>query len=97
VLLDLVLAVDWVLAIYCWLALAAMIMIWLKGFNVVTDKTRGVALIDKGLGYLVEPLLRPIRAVVPVLGGVDGSPFLLLIIVMWARYLMALYLIPKLA
>jgi YggT family protein len=97
VLLDIVFAVDWVLAIYCWLALAAMVMVWLKGFNVVTDKTYGVAFIDRCLGLLVEPLLRPIRAVVPVLGGVDGSPFLLLLILMWARYLVALYLIPKLA
>jgi len=65
VLLDLVLAVDWVLAIYCWLALAAMVMVWLKGFNVVTAKTHGVAFVDRYLGLLVEPALRPIRAVVP--------------------------------
>jgi YggT family protein len=97
VLLYLVLAVDFVLAIYAWLALAAMLMVWLKGFNVVTGKTHGVAFIDKWLGVVVEPVLRPIRAVVPVLGGVDGSPFVLLLIVMFARYLMALYLIPKLA
>jgi YggT family protein len=96
VLLTLVLAVDWVLAVYCWLALVAMVMIWLKGFNVVTDKTPTVPVIDKCLGILVEPLLRPIRAVIPPLGGVDGSPFLLLLILMWARYLIALYLIPRL-
>jgi YggT family protein len=97
VLLYLVLAVDWVLAIYAWLALAAMVMVWLKGFKAVTDKTRWVPFVDKYLGFLVEPVLRPIRAVLPALGGVDGSPFLLLLIVMWIRYLMALYLIPRLA
>lgn len=95
-LLDLVLAFDWVLAIYAWLALAAMVMVWLKGFHVVTDKTHGVPFIDKYLGLLVEPVLRPIRKILPPLGGVDGSPFLLLLIVMWVRYLMALYLIPRL-
>jgi YggT family protein len=97
VLLDLVLAVDWVLAVYVWLAFAAMLLVWLKGFKVVSDDTHGVAFISKYLGFLVEPVLRPIRAVIPPLGGVDGSPFLLLLIVMWVRYLMALYLIPKLA
>jgi YggT family protein len=97
VLLDIVLAVDWVLAVYVWLAFAAMLVVWLKGFKVVSDNTHGVAFVSKCLGFLLEPVLRPIRAVVPVLGGVDGSPFLLLLIVMFVRYLMALYLIPKLA
>lgn len=95
-LLDLVLALDWVLAVYAWLAFAAMLLVWLKGFRLVNDNTHGVAFVGKYLGYLVEPVLRPIRAVIPALGGVDGSPFLLLLIVMWVRYLMALYLIPRL-
>ena len=95
-LLTFVLAVDWVLAIYTWLAFAAMVLVWLKGFNVVDDKTRGVAVIGKYLDLLVEPALRPIRAVIPPLGGIDGSPFLLILILMWVRYLMALYLIPRL-
>jgi len=96
VLLDFVLAVDWVLAIYTWLAFAAMVLVWLEGFKVVDDTTRGIALIGKYLGVLVEPALRPIRAAVPPLGGIDGSPFLLILILMWVRYLMALYLIPRL-
>jgi uncharacterized protein YggT (Ycf19 family) len=95
VLLDIVFAFDWVLAIYCWLALAAMIMVWLKGFKVVTDTTHGVAFIDKYLGLVMEPLLRPLRPLLPKTGP-DGSPFLLLIILMAVRYAMALYLIPKL-
>lgn len=94
--LNIVLAVDWVLAIYCWLALAAMVMVWLKGFKVVTEKTHGVAFIDKYLGLVMEPLLRPLRLILPKTGA-DGSPFLLLIILMALRYAMALYLIPKLA
>ena len=95
-LLTFVLAVDWVLAIYAWLALAVMVLVWLKGFNVVTDKTHGVAFIGKYLGLLIEPLLRPLRSILPKTGVVDGAPFLLLLIVMALRYAMALYLIPKL-
>jgi YggT family protein len=96
VLLYLVLAFDFVLAIYAWLALAAMVMVWLKGFKVVTEKTHGVAFIDKYLGLLIEPFLRPLRPILPKTGVVDGSPFLLLLIIMALRYAMALYLIPKL-
>jgi YggT family protein len=96
VLLTFVLAVDWVLAVCTWLAFAAMVLVWLKGFKVVDDKTRGVAVFGKYLGVLVEPALRPIRAVIPALGGIDGAPFVLILILMWVRYLMALYLIPRL-
>jgi YggT family protein len=96
VLLNLVLAVDWVLAIYAWLALAAMVLVWLKGFKAVTEQTHGVAFIDKYLGLLVEPLLRPLRPILPKTGVVDGAPFLLLLIIMALRYAMALYLIPRL-
>ena len=96
VLLNIVLAVDWVLAIYAWLALAAMVLVWLRGFNVVTDNTHGVAFVSKYLGLLIEPLLRPLRPILPKTGVVDGSPFLLLLIIMALRYAMALYLIPKL-
>ena len=95
-LLTFVLAVDWGLAIYLWLAFAAMVLVWLRGFKVVDDKTRGVSVFSKYIGVLVEPALRPIRAVIPPLGGIDGSPFLLILILMWVRYLMALYLIPRL-
>ena len=94
-LLSLVLAFDFVLAIYAWLAFAAMVLAWLKGFNIVTERTHGVAFIGKYLGLVTEPVLRPIRVIVPI-PGADGSPFVLLLIVMAVRYLMALYLIPKL-
>jgi uncharacterized protein YggT (Ycf19 family) len=93
--LDVVLAFDFVLAIYAWLAFAAMLLAWLKGFNIVSERTHGVAFIGKYLGMVMEPVLRPIRAAVPI-PGVDGSPYLLLLIIMAVRYLMALYLIPKL-
>jgi len=94
--LTFVLAVDWVLAIYTWLAFAVMVLVWLKGFKVVDDKTRGVPVVDKYLKLLTEPLLRPLRPILPKTGIIDGSPFLLLLILMWVRYLMALYLIPRL-
>jgi len=96
VLLTIVLAGDWVLAIYTWLAFAAMVLVWLKGFKVVDDNTRGMAVVDQYLKLLTEPLLRPLRPILPKTGSIDGSPFLLLLILMWVRYLMALYLIPRL-
>lgn len=36
--------------------------------------------IRRTLGQLIEPLLNPIRRVVPPLGGMDFSPFILMIV-----------------
>jgi YggT family protein len=94
--LDFLLAVDYALGIYAWLAFAAMLLVWLKGFKIVSDGTYGVAFIGKCLSIVVEPALRPIRVVLPNLGGIDGAPFVLLLILMALRYAMALYLIPRL-
>jgi YggT family protein len=94
--LDFLLAVDYALGIYAWLAFAAMLLVWLKGFKIVGDSTHGVAFIGKCLSVVLEPALRPIRVVLPKLGGIDGTPFVLLLIIMAVRYAMALYLFPKL-
>jgi YggT family protein len=94
--LSFVIAFDFVLGIYAWLAFAAMVLVWLKGFKIVGDSTYGVGFVGKFLNIVVEPALRPIRVVLPNLGGIDGTPFVLLLIIMAVRYAMALYLIPKL-
>jgi YggT family protein len=94
--LDFLLAIDYVLGIFAWLAFAAMVLVWLKGFKIVSDGTYGVAFIGKCLNIVLEPALRPIRVVLPNLGGIDGTPFVLLLIIMAVRYAMALYLFPRL-
>jgi YggT family protein len=94
--LNAVLALDFILAIYAWLTFALMVLGWLKGFNAINDGTHGVAFISKYLGMLVEPLLRPLRKIVPNVGTIDGTPYVLLLIIMAVRYAAALYLIPRL-
>jgi YggT family protein len=94
--LKFVLAIDFLLATYAWLAFAAVVLGWLEGFNILNDHSYGVALFSKYLNLVVEPVLRPIRTIVPKVGIVDASPFALIIIIMAVRYAMALYLIPKL-
>jgi uncharacterized protein YggT (Ycf19 family) len=83
--LKFVLAIDFLLATYAWLAFAAVVLGWLEGFNILNDHSYGVALFSKYLNLVVEPVLRPIRMIVPKVG-----------IVVAVRYAMALYLIPKL-
>ena len=68
-----------VIDLYFWVILATVILSWLIAFNVVNRSNPYVRSIGTALEKLTEPLLRPIRRVLPDLGGLDISPIILLI------------------
>ena len=68
-----------IIDIYFWIILATVILSWLVAFNVVNRSNSVVRQIGTALERLTEPLLRPIRRVLPDLGGIDISPIVLLI------------------
>jgi YggT family protein len=69
-----------VLQLYSWVVIAAAVMSWLTAFGIVNRYNRAVAMIEDVLYRLTEPALRPIRRILPNLGGVDISPVILLLI-----------------
>ena len=75
--LDIVLLV---LQVYIWLLIAAAVLSWLIAFNVVNTRNPVVASIGEFLYRITEPLLRPIRNMLPNLGGIDISPVILIIL-----------------
>jgi YggT family protein len=76
-----------VLNLYVWLLIASAILSWLVAFNVVNTRNQLVAGIAEFLFRITEPLLAPIRSVMPNFGGLDISPIILILII---------YLIQKL-
>ena len=80
------------LSLYYWVLIAAAIMSWLNAFGVVNRYNRGVAMIDDMLYRLTEPALRPLRRVIPPLGGVDISFIVLILLLIFAQNLLAEYL-----
>jgi len=64
-----------------WLVLAHVIMSWLVAFNVVNLQNQFVRSLYHGINGMVEPLLAPIRRILPTAGGIDFSPIVLLIVV----------------
>lgn len=76
-----VLALD----IYWWLLIAAAIFSWLYAFNVVNSRNQVVGMIGNFLYRVTEPALRPIRRLLPDLGGIDISPIILLLIIFFIR------------
>ena len=80
--LDLILLI---LDLYTWVIIAVAVMSWLIAFNVVNMYNDVVRSIWTFLNALTEPLLRPIRRVLPNMGGLDISPVVLLLIVGFLR------------
>ncbi len=61
------------------------ILSWLIAFDVVNRRNRAVYTIADSLYRLTEPALRPIRKVLPDLGGLDISPVVLILGLIFIR------------
>ena len=76
-----IIAID----LYIWVVIVSAILSWLIAFNVVNTSNRLVYTVSDFLWRLTEPALRPIRRFMPNLGGVDISPVILILILVFAQ------------
>ena len=74
-----------VIDLYIWVVIASAILSWLVAFNVVNTNNRVVLVIGDTLCRLTEPALRPIRGILPNLGGIDISPVILILLLLFIR------------
>jgi YggT family protein len=79
--------VDTIINIYIWLLIASAVLSWLIAFNVVNTRNPIVHSVGDFLYRVTEPLLRPIRNMLPNLGGIDVSPVILIIALLFLRQL----------
>ena len=84
-----------VLQIYIWLLIAAAVLSWLVAFNVVNTRNQVVAMLGEFLFRITEPLLRPIRSVMPNLGGIDVSPVILILLILLLENVILRYIYPN--
>ncbi len=68
-----------IIGIYKWIIIASAIFSWLYAFNVVNPRNQVIDTVGRTLYRLTEPALRPIRRIMPDLGGIDLSPIILLL------------------
>lgn len=68
-----------ILNIAWWIVIIQAVMSWLINFDVINLRQRFVYSVWSSLNRLTEPLYRPIRSVMPNLGGLDLSPLVVLI------------------
>lgn len=86
--------VIFALDIYWMFVIASAIMSWLVAFNVFNARNDVVRMIWNFLYQVTEPALRPIRRILPNLGGIDISPIILLLIILLLQKLIQQNLIP---
>lgn len=82
------------LGIYIWPVFAVAVMIWLRGFNVVSVDSGPAAVIDNLLAKVTGPALGPLRRIAPPPNGVDFTPLILIVAIMSIRYLISIYILP---
>ena len=75
-----------VLEIYKWVVIAAVIVSWLTAFNVINQYNNFVRTVLRVLIALTEPVFRPIRKVLPAIGGLDLSPIVVIILIEFLKY-----------
>jgi len=68
-----------VITLYIWVIIIGAVLSWLIAFDVVNRRNRAVYTIADAIYRLTEPTLRPIRKVLPDLGGLDISPVILIL------------------
>ena len=93
---SLLVLVDTVISIYLWVVIAQVVLSWLVSFKVVNTANRFVYLVGDFLYRATEPALKPIRRVLPNLGGLDISPIVLILGLFFIRRLLIFDVAPAL-
>ncbi|OJW54030.1 MAG: hypothetical protein BGO67_08175 [Alphaproteobacteria bacterium 41-28] len=71
-----------VIGIYAWVVIASVVVSWLVNFQVINSSNNFVIMIIDFLYRVTEPVFKRIRRFLPIVGGFDLSP-LVLILFLW--------------
>ena len=71
--------IDTVFTLYIWAIIISIVISWLVAFGIINTHNQFVYNISYALNRITEPALRPIRNLLPDLGGIDISPIILII------------------
>jgi len=86
-----VILISQITELFIWLLIIQAIMSWLINFGIINTQSNFVNMIGSFLYKVTEPLLRPIRKLLPEFGGVDISPVILIILLIFFRNLLFEY------
>jgi YggT family protein len=84
-----------ILQLYTYVIIIVAIMSWLIAFNVINVYNDVVRTIWNALNAVTEPLLKPIRNILPAMGGLDISPVILLLLIFLVQDIISRYIYPN--
>ena len=90
--LDIVLII---LQLGIWVLIAQAVLSWLIAFNVVNMRNGFVAGLWDLLQRITEPFCRPIRNALPRMSGIDLSPIVLILIIIFLERVIIYYVYPN--
>jgi len=73
--------VLYLLDLVWWLIIISVVASWLVAFGVINTRNPTVYRLLDILNRLTDPILRPIRRLIPPMGGLDLSPMIVLLII----------------
>jgi YggT family protein len=73
--------------LYMWIVIIGVILNWLVAFNVVNTSNRFIYMVGDFTHRFTEPALRHIRRYIPNIGGMDISPAVLILGLIFTRRL----------
>jgi YggT family protein len=76
-----------ILDLYKIVIIAGAVLSWLIAFNVVNIRNDFVRSVWNLFLALTEPFLKPIRSFLPNFGGIDISPIILLLLIMFIQWI----------
>lgn len=74
-----------VLSLYTWVLIVQVVMSWLIAFQVLNTHSRAVVVVGDIVYRLTEPVLRPLRRVLPAVAGLDLSPLVVILGIMFVQ------------
>jgi YggT family protein len=85
---SLLILITQVIQIYTWVVIIGAVMSWLIAFNVINTQNRFVYTVVDIIYRITEPVLAPLRRILPDLGGIDISPVVLLLLLYFVQNLL---------
>lgn len=82
---ELLFFIAYCIKLYMWVFIIDVILSWLVSLNVINTSSQFVYLIGTGLRRLTNPVLQPIRRRMPDLGGIDVSPVIAILGLVFLR------------